>query len=85
MNTHRRGQSDDVLYDFVFCIKKSWLNYFAAFRVREFFSKERMFIGFEMSHAAPQSLYERQAGIAVGDPSITGVWFFIFMLIFIYE
>ena len=55
--------------------------------MKEFFGKGRMFIGFEMSHAAPQSLFERQnPSAAVGDPSITGVCFpFSCLPTFIYD
>lgn len=32
-----------------------------------------MFFGIEMSHASPQSLYERQAGIPTSEPTIVGM------------
>ncbi|KAH7725804.1 piwi domain-containing protein [Aphelenchoides avenae] len=33
----------------------------------------RMFVGLDFSHAGPQSLYERQAGQSVSDPTIIGM------------
>src|SRR4051794_3894383 len=36
-------------------------------------SSTSMFIGFDMSHAAPQSLYERQKKIPRSEPTIVGV------------
>ena len=32
-----------------------------------------MFFGIDLSHAGPQSLYQRQAGQAVTDPTVVGV------------
>ena len=73
MNVNRRN--DDVVYDFVFYFLNQNL-FYCVFRAKEFLGKGRMFFGFEMSHAAPQTLYERQdPNVAVGDPSITGVCF----------
>jgi hypothetical protein len=32
-----------------------------------------MFIGLDMSHASPQSLYERESDIPVSEPTVVGV------------
>uniref|UniRef100_A0A915EWM8 Piwi domain-containing protein n=1 Tax=Ditylenchus dipsaci TaxID=166011 RepID=A0A915EWM8_9BILA len=40
---------------------------------REWLRDSRMFIGLDMSHAAPQTLYERQAKIACSEPTIVGM------------
>ncbi|KAH7702925.1 NRDE-3 protein, partial [Aphelenchoides avenae] len=39
---------------------------------KEWISPQRMFIGIDLSHAGPQSLYERQSGQAVSDPTVVG-------------
>jgi len=38
----------------------------------EWLSAKRMFIGLDMSHAAPQSLFDRQANVVCSEPTIVG-------------
>ncbi|KAH7727256.1 piwi domain-containing protein [Aphelenchoides avenae] len=40
---------------------------------KQWLAPTRMFIGLDLSHAGPQSLYERQAGQSVGDPTVVGM------------
>ncbi|KAH7689685.1 NRDE-3 protein, partial [Aphelenchoides avenae] len=39
---------------------------------KEWLAPTRMFIGLDLSHAGPQSLYERQSGQPVNDPTVVG-------------
>lgn len=43
------------------------------FSAKEWLAPTRMFIGLDLSHAGPQSLYERQSGQPVNDPTVVGV------------
>lgn len=45
-------------------------------RTKEWFNSYRMFIGLDMSHAAAQSLYERQTDAPVSEPTVVGVNFY---------
>jgi hypothetical protein len=57
--------------------------------VKKWFAPSRMFFGLEMSHAGPQSVFDRENAKAgkgkAGDPSITGVLFclLLFFLSFV--
>uniref|UniRef100_A0A1I7XU35 RRM domain-containing protein n=1 Tax=Heterorhabditis bacteriophora TaxID=37862 RepID=A0A1I7XU35_HETBA len=44
----------------------------AIFRYNKLFGG-RMFVGFELSHASAQSKFDRQFGVAVGEPTVIGV------------
>lgn len=43
------------------------------FSSRDWFNPSRMFIGLDMSHAAAQSVYEKQTDTPVSEPTVIGV------------
>lgn len=45
-----------------------------AFLRSEQSMKGRMFIGLDLSHAGPQSVFERTTGVAVQQPTVVGVF-----------
>lgn len=52
------------------------------FRTNIWLRHSRMIIGLDVSHSAPQSLYERQAKIAPSEPTVVGVRIFFLSFFF---
>jgi hypothetical protein len=44
--------------------------------VKEWFNQTTMFFGLAMTHAGPQSRFERESKTEVGEPTIVGVGFY---------
>lgn len=40
----------------------------------EWMAKSRMFMGIDVSHAAPQSLFDREKGVPCNEPTVVGVY-----------